>query len=128
MKTFLLNLDRRIIFLFVFLGVAIPMLLPFHFPIKPTKNVRSVYDTIERIADSGGGTLLISFDYGPSSLPELQPMALSILRHSFRRNLKIVGMNHWTVAYSRTQNFTSGTNAKTETTPKVSKSCRKRTE
>ena len=95
MKTFLLNLDRRIIFLFVFLGVAIPMLLPFHFPIKPTKNVRSVYDTIERIADSGGGTLLISFDYGPSSLPELQPMALSILRHSFRRNLKIVGMNHW---------------------------------
>jgi len=95
MSDFLTNLDRRIVFLFVFLGVLVPMLLPFHFPIKPTSNVRSVYDTLEGIADKGGGTVLISFDYGPSSLPELQPMALSILRQCFGRGIKVVGMNHW---------------------------------
>ena len=91
----LLNLDRRVIFLFVFLGVAIPMLVPFRFPIKATPNVRAVYNTIEQIADRGGGTVLISFDYGPSAMPELQPMALAILRHCFLRGVKVVAMNLW---------------------------------
>lgn len=95
MKDFLLNLDRRIVFLCVFLGIAGPMLLPFRLPIKPTANVRAVYDTVEAVAGRGEGTVLISFDYGPSAMPELQPMALSILRHCFRRNLKVVAMNLW---------------------------------
>ena len=95
MKAFLLNLDRRVVFLCVFLGAAVPLLIPFHFPIKATIQVRAVYDTIETIADRGGGTVLISFDYGPSSLPELQPMALSILRQCFDRKLKVVVMNLW---------------------------------
>ena len=95
MKAFLLNLDRRVVFLCVFLGAAVPLLIPFHFPIKATKQVRAVYDTIETMADRGGGAVLISFDYGPSSLPELQPMAQSILRHCFDRKLKVVAMNHW---------------------------------
>ena len=95
MKEFLLNLDRRVIFLFVFLGVALPMLIPFHLPIKPTRNVRAVYDTIEAVAQRGAGTVLMSLDYGPSSLPELEPMALSLLHHCFRRGLKVVVVNLW---------------------------------
>ena len=95
MKAFLLNLDRRVVFLCVFLGAAVPLLIPFHFPIKATKQVRAVYDTIETMADRGGGAVLISFDYGPSSLPELQPMALSILRQCFDRKVKVVVMNLW---------------------------------
>ena len=95
MKEILLNLDRRVVFLFVFLGVAIPLLIPFRLPIKATPNVRAVYDTIEEIAASEGGTALISFDYGPSAMPELQPMALAILRHCFQRGVKVVVMNLW---------------------------------
>jgi len=94
MKKHLLNLDRRIIFVFVALGVIIPSLLTFKLPIKPTKNVRSIYNTIEEVA-AKNGTVLISFDYGPGSMPEVQPMALSVLRHCFSRGVKVVGMNHW---------------------------------
>ncbi len=95
MKEILINLDRRIVFIFVFVGAIIPTLYSFELPIKATRNVRSIYDTIENIADEGGGTVLISFDYGPGSMPEVQPMSLSILRHCFSRGIKVVGMNHW---------------------------------
>ena len=90
----LLNIDRRIIFIFVFLGVAIPLLVEFHFPIKPTANVRAVHEMFEAVAEKKG-TILFSFDYGPGSEPELQPMALALLRHAFSRDIKVVAICLW---------------------------------
>ena len=95
MRDLLLNLDRRVVYLFVFLGIAIPMFLPVRLPVRLTDEVRGVHETIEGIADAGGGTVLLSFDYGPSAMPELQPMALALLRHCFRRDIKVVAMCLW---------------------------------
>ena len=95
MRDLLLNLDRRVVYLFVLLGIAIPMFLPVRLPVRLTDEVRGVHETIEGIADAGGGTVLLSFDYGPSAMPELQPMALALLRHCFRRDLKVVAMCLW---------------------------------
>lgn len=94
MKNFLLNIDRRVIFAFVALGVIIPSLIEFPLPIKPTSNVQAVYDVLEDVA-AKNGTVLISFDYGPGSMPELHPMALSLLRHCFSKNIKVVAMCLW---------------------------------
>ena len=94
MKELLLNIDRRIIFIFVALGVIIPSLTAFQLPIKPTTYVRAVYNTIEDVAKKKG-TILISFDYGPGSDAEIQPMALAILRQCFSKDVKVVAMCHW---------------------------------
>jgi hypothetical protein len=102
MKDLLINLDRRIIFIFIAVGVILPALTTFPLPIKPTANVRAVYDTIEDVA-AKNGTVLISFDYGPGSMPEIQPMTLAILRHCFRRNVKVVGMCLWPTAVGLVQ-------------------------
>lgn len=102
MKDFLINLDRRIIFIFVAIGVILPALTTFPLPIKPTPNVRAIYDTIEEVAENNG-TILISFDYGPGSMPEIQPMTLAILRHCFKRNVKVVGMCLWPQAVGLVQ-------------------------
>ena len=90
----LMNLDRRIIFVFVFLGVLIPLLIQFKFPIKATPNVQAVYREVERVA-AEKGTMLIAFDYGPGSEPELQPMALALLRHCFSRDIRVVIVCLW---------------------------------
>lgn len=90
----LMNLDRRIIFVFVFLGVLISLLVEFSFPIKATSTVRSIYREVERVADEGGPVLL-AFNYGPGSEPELQPMALALLRHLFSRDIKVVVVCLW---------------------------------
>ena len=90
----LMNIDRRVIFVFVFLGVAVPMLVGSKLPIKPTPTVRAVYDHIEQMTGSDG-PVLMSFGYGASTEPEMQPMARAVLRHCFSRNLKVVAMCLW---------------------------------
>jgi len=90
----LINIDRRIIFAFVFLGVAVPLLIDFYLPIKPTSTVQAVYDEIERVADEKG-IVLMCFSYGASTVPEMQPMARAILRHCFSRGVKVVAMCLW---------------------------------
>ena len=88
----LLNIDRRIVYVFIFLGVCVPLLIDFELPIRATPNVRAVHDTIENLAGKEGATVLISFDYGPTSQPELQPMAVAILRHCFSRGIRVIGV------------------------------------
>jgi len=94
MKAGLLNLDRRIIFLCVFLGVAIPLLVPFALPVRITEPVRAIHAQIERVAEQGG-VVLMSFDYGPGSEAEVQPMAKAVLRHCFKRKVKVVAICLW---------------------------------
>jgi hypothetical protein len=91
----LMNLDRRIIFLFVLVGVTVPLLMEFSFPIKAGDNVRAVYEQIERVAAKKDGKVLLSFDYGGGSEPELQPMAHAVLRHLFEREIEVVAVCLW---------------------------------
>ena len=92
----LINLDRRYIFVLVFLGVAIPLLVDIPLPIKPSPTVRSVYDEIERVAaEDADRPVLVSFSYGASTEPEMIPMTRAVLRHLFRRGLKVVAICLW---------------------------------
>lgn len=100
----LINIDRRIIFIFVFLGVAIPLLIDIPLPIKPTPTVRSVYDEIERVAaEDRDRPVLVSFSYGASTAPEMVPMTRAILRHLFRNDLKVIGICLWPEAVGLAQ-------------------------
>ncbi len=89
----LLDIDRRIIFVLVLVAVATPLLMGTVLPITPTKEVQAAYDEIEKRA--AGDVVLVSFSYGASTVPEMQPMARAILRHAFRRDLKIVAICLW---------------------------------
>ena len=88
----LLTIDRRVIFIFVFLGVAIPLLMNFTLPISVSKEVQAAYDEVERVAQDREPVVLLSFSYGASTKPEMQPMARAILRHCFQRNIKVVAV------------------------------------
>lgn len=88
-----LRLDRRIIFLLIGLATLLPLLYPVGLPIRVSPEVRRVYDSIERLPE--GSAILLSFDFEPGGKPELYPMAIALLRHAFRKNLKVVGMTLW---------------------------------
>lgn len=91
-----LDIDRRIIFIFVFIGVAVPLMVEFSIPIKPTPPVIAAYDAFEKVAaEKPGSTILLSFSYGASTAPEMQPMARAVLRHCFRLGFKVVGICLW---------------------------------
>jgi len=86
----LLNLDRRFVYLVVFVGITLALLIDFKLPVSATANVKAVYDDIESLEPES--TIMISFDFGPSTYTELGPMAKAILRHCFRKDLKIIAV------------------------------------
>lgn len=89
----LLKIDRRVIFIFIAIAIALPLFFEVTMHIDITPVVRGVYDTVEALPS--GSKVLISFDYDPGSMPELQPMAESVLRHCFSKDLKLVIMGLW---------------------------------
>lgn len=84
------HLDRRIIFILMALGVAIPLMVRIGLPVKVTPDVSKVYDFIQSLKP--GDIVLVSYDHDTGTLPEMVPMSDAILRHIFSRNLKVVGV------------------------------------
>jgi hypothetical protein len=81
-----LNLDRRIIYLLVFLFVLVPLIKPIGLPIKPTSVVRRIFDDIEKLPE--GSVVVLSADYGPGAMAETDPMLRALLFQCFERKLK----------------------------------------
>jgi hypothetical protein len=84
--SFILNLDRRIIYAIVAICIAVPLIVPFKLPIKPTTEVLGVYNAIDALPE--GSHILISADFDPSSKPELLPALHALLQHCFAKGIK----------------------------------------
>ncbi|MBC7288243.1 MAG: hypothetical protein H5T86_09415 [Armatimonadetes bacterium] len=88
----MLAIDRRWIFLTIAAVVAAPFIFGWTLPIgtvsPPTKKL---YDFIEKLQP--GTPVVISFDFGPASMPELQPMAEALARHILSRRLRLIGLS-----------------------------------
>ena len=107
MLEFLAKLDRRWIFLLMFLTVSTAILTQVKFPEKVSPMVQEVFDTIEELPD--GRTVLLAFDYDPASEGELQPMASAFTRHCALKKHKLYYSTLWPqgVAGSRVIPFLS---------------------
>src|SRR6266850_3556393 len=86
----LLAIDRRIIFLLVGAGAALPLLFPLNLPVAVTPRVRAAYDAIDALPP--GSKVLLSMDYEPDIMAELFPMSVAVLRHCFRKHLQVIAM------------------------------------
>lgn len=91
--SFLIDIDRRIIFILIAVAVFIPLIKPLGLPIKVSPEIKSIYDYMERLPH--GSVFLLSFDFDPASKPELYPMAVALLRQAFRKDLRVIGMTLW---------------------------------
>ena len=89
------SLNRRIIFLIVGLSVLIPLLKPelVRLPIRPTPESQIVFDEINKL--NSGDKILLSFEYGPSTKPEIHPMSIALLKHMFAKKILIYGFALW---------------------------------
>lgn len=84
------TIDRRWIFLLIGLGTLIPILIPIGFPVRVTPPVQAIYDRIEELGPND--FVVLSYDYGPTTAAENDPMADAILRHCFSRGVKVVAL------------------------------------
>ncbi len=86
----LMNIDRRIVFILVALAVIIPTKLSVNLPVSVSEPTQKLYDYIDDLP--AGATIMIAFDYGPASLPELHPMARAVLKQCFEKNIRVIGL------------------------------------
>jgi len=87
------QIDRRFLFLLIFVGVALPLIFTIGLPLEISKNVQMVYDLVEEMPKSSKA--LISFDYDPASMPELHPMAKALLKHCFDKDINLIFTAMW---------------------------------
>ena len=89
------SLDRRIIFLLVGLSVLLPLLKPawFSLPIRPKQHSQIVFNEINKL--ESGNRVLLSFEYGPSTMPEIHPMSIALLNHLFAKDIKVYATALW---------------------------------
>ena len=83
------SLDRRYIYIIVALSIIIPLLIPFNSRIDTTKPTEDVYQMIDSFAGKPNKAILMNFSHNASTLAELFPMEVAILRHCFERDVKV---------------------------------------
>jgi hypothetical protein len=90
--TKLLAIDRRWIYLVVWIVVMIPLLFPFKIKPKPTLPVQKLFNYVDTMPAEKA--LVISVDYTPDTRAELQPMVVALLRHAFatKRHVGVLAM------------------------------------
>ncbi len=89
----LMRIDRRIIFLFIFVAISVPMFLQINLKIPTSPEVESLVATLDKLPD--GARVLVSLDYDPGSEPELQPMAETFFGYALRRKFKVIVIGLW---------------------------------
>ena len=92
------EVDRRVIFLFIFVSVAAPIIFRITFEEQATPVVEALFDRIDSLPE--GSKVLMSFDFDPAMAPEVQPMANAISRHCLQKGHRVVFMSLWATGQS----------------------------
>ena len=89
------SMDRRFIFFLVGFSVLLPKLYPefFTLPIKASSHSKRVFAEIDSLDQDS--KVLVSFEYGPSTKPEIHPSAIALLNHLFSKNIKVYAVALW---------------------------------
>jgi len=82
--------SRHLVFAGLAVVVVLAMLLGINPEVEVSSDTQNMYDYLDSLP--AGSILMISFDHEASSLPEIKPLALALLRHAFERDIRLVGV------------------------------------
>lgn len=83
------KLDRRYIFIVVALAIIIPLLIPFNSKTYVTEPTANIYKKIDTFSGKDDRAVLLCFSHNASTMAELFPMEIAVLRHCFERDVKV---------------------------------------
>ncbi|MBD3298279.1 MAG: hypothetical protein GF341_06465 [candidate division Zixibacteria bacterium] len=81
-------IDRRWVYLALGLAILISLLIPFSIPIPISEEAQNIYDYVDQLEP--GQAIHLALDYDPSTLAELHPMTLAILKQCFANDVDVV--------------------------------------
>jgi hypothetical protein len=98
----LTNIDRRIIFLILLIVVALPILFPSAQSVRVMPPVEKLYYAVDNVPEEKA--LIVNFEYAPQTAPELDPMGFAILRHAFKKRIKVLVLSLYVQPLGLAQN------------------------
>lgn len=87
-KSWLNRHADHILYILIIVSVAYAIISPIGLPIPISKETLALYDFINTIP--AGKAVYMGFDYQASSMAEIEPNAIALLRHFFSRDIKVV--------------------------------------
>lgn len=87
------SINREIIYTIIGIIIILPILLGIKEEVQISPSVRAAYETVESLDSTD--VIIISIDYDPASMPELQPMLKAILSHAFVKDIKVIMIVFW---------------------------------
>ena len=87
------RMDRRLIYVAIALAVIIPLVAKLTFPVITTPIVQNIFDKLDSLPE--GSRVILSADFGPSTIPENMPMIQAVLRHALHKKLKVYLLTLW---------------------------------
>jgi hypothetical protein len=79
------RLDKRWLYLALFLVMLVPFFLDLHFTAEATKPVRAFYDRVEAVKAVPGRLVIVAIDWDPQSKAELYPQTKMTIKHLMLR-------------------------------------------
>ncbi len=83
--------SRHWAFIGLFVVVTAAMLIHIPMKLRISPNTQKMFNYIDSLP--AGSVLIVSFDHEASSLPEIRPLSQAILRHAFKKDLKLIGVS-----------------------------------
>ena len=81
-------IDRRWVYFILMIAVVISVIAKPTIPIPISKEARSIYDYMNSLNE--GDNIHLAIDYDPSTLAELHPMTLSVLKQCFEKKINVI--------------------------------------
>jgi hypothetical protein len=85
------RLDRRIVYLVLATAVMVPLVIPSIQKVRVMTPVAKLFKAVDAIPKDR--ILILDFDYDPQTLPEIEPMGVALLRHAFKKRIKVAALS-----------------------------------
>jgi hypothetical protein len=89
----LLALDRRIIYIVLFIGLCFPLINPLGIPIKVGTTTQAMYDIVEDLPS--GSIIMLSVDFGPTAAADVNPQLVTAMNHIIKKGHKAIILGFW---------------------------------
>jgi len=91
------SIDRRIIYLVVFVVVSLPFFIKIKLPMRPSEPTENLYNKVEQIADYNKTStkkkcIFFQMDWTPSVQAECWPQTEAMIEHCFMRDIPFIIM------------------------------------
>ena len=82
--------DKRTLYTILIAVIVVPYLFPFKLPLAESKEVKALFDYVDKDVAASRKPIIVAMDFDPSTQGECKPMAEVLIRHCFIREIPVI--------------------------------------